>query len=491
MIVVPPTLRTEEIEWAIHTILLPELYDLHRAGGISVPSRYAGSSEAADSMAVIFRSQIDLLLAGRRQTLSGLAAGTRAGHDLGPYSVGQIQEMLASVGDWRALIDGLRLRDSDRGRVPIEESVFTVKSAPWQASGPNVFPACSAAYPSQVEEELDRHGRLPPTKARAQGPAIDSSIYLVETGPNWTQVLRAEGMPEGTKWDPAQYDEDLREVIEEALELQAGSDYVVSTDDILREAVLGSFFGNVKDAGRGTEVPRPIESGWLASGPRGENFRFLGGELSLIRFLQKLGVAPFFDLPRTLVDRRPYPRARRLVPTPNLPTIPAGDCSFVIADGREIPGARLPWAAETAFGSIAPTKETQGVFQVVSPTITAMGGGDPDSVEYAVANARVGKFNSHKRFGAGLIVRNGPEGLSGWGIPGWDLSKELSQRAAIEQAEKHMARMHPGGAFHQAVSYVQERGVQAMGISLSEHKLQRESLILAADILLARAHLGV
>jgi hypothetical protein len=492
MLAVPSTLRTEAVEWSIRALLVPQLRDLHHAGGISIPSRYSGETDAVDALAIVFRAQMDLSVEGKRQTLNGLAAKTRAGTGGSGYSVGQIQELLGSVGDWRGLLDRLRLRDSDRGRVPLERSVFTVKSASWQASGPNVFPACSEAFPSQVEEELERHDRLAPTKARNHGPAIDSSTYLVETGERgWAQVLRAEGMPEGTKWDPAEYDEDLRDAIKEALKLQAGSDYTVSTDKILHDVVLGSFFGSVKDAGRGLELPCPIESGWLASGSRGEAYRFLGGELAMIRFLQKLGLAPFFDLPRTLVDRRPFPRARRLVPTPHLPTISADNCSFVIEDGREIPGARLPWAAETAFGSIAPTRETQGVFKLLSPTITALGGADPDTAEYAIANAQVGKFKSDKRFRAGLIVRNGPAGLGGWGMPGRDFTDELAQREAIEQAESHIKRMGPNGEFQRAVAYVQDRGVQAMGITLSEHKHQRESLILAADVLLARAHLGV
>jgi hypothetical protein len=491
MLAVPSTLRTESIEWAIRSILVPQLTRLHRTGRISAPGRYADASEAVESMARLFRAQIDLSLGGRKQTLRDLAEGTRRGGDGIGHSIAQIQEMLATVADWRGLIDDLRLCESDRGAVPLENSVFTLKSAPWQVAGPNVFPASSEAFPSQVEEELERHDRLPATKARRQGPATDSTIYLVEAnGPGWTQVLRAEGMPEGTKWDPAQYDDDLRGAIEEALELQAGARYPVSTDEILREAVLGSFFSHVKAAGRASELPVPIESGWLSNGVRGERYRFLGGELAMIRFLQGLGVAPFFDLPRTLVDRRPFPRARRLVPTPNLPTIPAADCSFVIDDGREIPGMRLPWAAETTFGSITPMKEMQGVFQLVSPTITAMAGVGPDAVEYAVANARVGKYKSRKRFRAGLIVRNGPEGLSGWGLPGWNLSDELSQRRAIVQSESHIERMRPDGEFQRAIAYVQERGVQTMGITLSEHKLQRESLVLAADILIARASFG-
>ena len=487
MIAVPSGVSTEAIEWAISSILGPELDELGRSGGISAPPGHTGIEEAIDSMTILFRSQLELLRRGRRQTIKALTTESRNFTSGAPFSSSKIHASLGSIVDWRGLIDDLRLRDSDHGRIPLGQSVITVKSAPWEASGSNVFPASSPAYPSEVEEELSRLGRLPATKARKNSAAVDSSIYLVETGPNgWTQVLRVEGMPEGTKWDPAEYDEDLRDLVAGALELQAGGAYTVSTDEILQGAVL-SFFESVRDAGRGAEMPRPVESGWLSSGPRSQSFRFLGGELEMIRLLQKMGTEPFFDLPRTLVNRRAYPRARQLTRTPMLPTIPAADCSFEIDDGRQIPGVRLPWAAQVAFGS-TPTKDTQGVFQRVDATTTAMGGADPDTVEYAVANAKVGKLGASKRFRAGLIVRNGPEGMSGWGVPSKDFRKQLRQREAIEQAERHVARMRPDGLFHRAVAYVQDLGVQTMGLTVSDHKLWRESLVLAADVLLARAH---
>jgi hypothetical protein len=487
MVVGIKTLSPDAREWAIRSILKPQLRDQLRSGSFTRPARFDSNEEAIDALAELVDTQLTLSLEGRKQTMGALATGANE-------SAPQIREILAALGDWDELVDGLRMRRSDRGVVPFSKSVFVVKTAPHDASGPRVFPACSNAFPVQVEEVLARHGLLPEQPARRQSPATDSSAYLMEIGPLITQAMRVKGLPEKTQWDDSEeerYPAAIRAEIKEALELAAGGPYTVDTDTILREEVFDPFFERLATHGREAELPRPIESGWITFGPKGFEYRFLGGELWIMRYLQKKGVVPFLDLPRAMVKKRPFQGARNSVPVPNVPAAKE-ECIFEkIPDGRKLPGLMLGWAAGVTFGSIPGTPGTQDFFRMVKETTVQMAGGDIDNVEYAVTNARVGKPDSNKRTRVGLIMRNDSGSLSGWGIPGYDFDKDIIRRIAIEQAEHHIRRMSPEGEFQREVEHLQRLGVQTMGILLASQRAQREGLILSGEGLRKRVELGM
>ena len=479
------TLDREAQEWAVDAVLKPQFSEMLRKGTFVREPRFVCDEDVINAAAGLVEAQLEFSRRGLKQTMSALAARTGE-------SAAQVRQVLSSV-DWAELTDGVRLRASERGSVPLSESVFVLKTAPHDASGPRVFPACSRAVPPQVEEVLERHDLLPERPPRRQSAATDSSLYLMEVAPGFAQAWRVKGLPEGTQWNPSdeRYPVAIRGDVKAALEVAAGGPYTVDTDKILREDVFEPFFASLAAHGRRSELPRPLESGWLSFGPRGFDHRFLGGELKLVRYLQKRGIVPFLDLPRTMAKRRLFKGARTLVPVPGLPVISEDDCIFEIADGRCLEGGMLGWTAEVAFGSVPGGPKTENVFQLVREPLVAMAGGDADSVEYVFTNARVGKADSGKRIRVGLLVRNEGGSLSGWGLPGRDLTKDIVLRRSIEQAERHIETTAAGGDFERQVELLQRDGVQTMGILLAAQREQREGLILAARALGTRAELGV
>lgn len=460
-------LSPEGRAWARHQLLEPQLEDLLLAEKLQIPSRFGSRGEAFEAIWKVFEEQMHLLQAGKPQRITGLADATgRSG--------AQVQELLAAVLDWPALVHGLRFRESDRGQLSMDGSALVVKTAPAPAYGPSVFGACSPAHPKEVCEVLASHA-LPVGSQRTQDKAIDSSAYLVEVNPRVSLGLASAVLPEGSQWDHTEaerYPLEIQEEVRKALIIAAGGKFKVKTGEILRKEIFAPFLASrARYAVDSADLL--VESGWIACGPKGSRYRFLGGELDMIRFLQKNGCAPFLDLPRNL-----FPGPLKGQPL---------DCTFLLPDGREIAGMYLTWAAQVAFGVRAPNRKLKDVFRLVDDTTLQMTGADPDAVEYAFAVATVGKSESRKRMSTGLLVRNDGGTLSGWGVPGFDPHDNVQLRQAIVQAEGHIERMRPSGGFQRTVERLQAAGLQTMGVKLPQHRKCRENLILGADILLQRA----
>jgi hypothetical protein len=452
--------------------LRPQLIDLASSQAFNVPSRFDSLEEAIEALAELFEAQLLLLGQGSRQTMDGLAAATNR-------SGAQVHELLAAVEDWEALVYGLRFRPSDRGSVGLDKSVLIIKTAPWQAKGPNVFPACSPAYPKEISEVLADHG-LCTGSTRSNDDATDSALYLIESNPLFCLALGSVGLPEGTQWDhenTERYPAEISEEIEEVLQIIAGSEYETRTSKILETDVIGQFVANRARHRPEDRRTLRVESGCVCSSMEGESRRFLGGELDMVRFLQKSGLLPFLDLPHSLV---PGPMLAESL-----------DCTFKVDDGRIIAGDLLTWSAKSTFGICNPPPNAKDVFVLVKKAILQMAGADPEAVEYAVARARVGKKDARKRLGVGLLVRNDGGALSGWGIPGFDCNDDQQVRQAIAYAEQNAARMRPDGAVQETIERLQDAGLQRTGVKLADHRHRREGLIRAADVLRIRALLGV
>jgi hypothetical protein len=453
-------------------LLNPELEDFHASGDLRIPSRFSSKEEAFDAIGSLFDAQISFLQRQQRQTINALAEETERS---GP----QVQELLEAICDWPAFASGLRFRESNCGRLALDESAFVVKTAPALAYGPNVFGACSPAYQKEIKGVLELHG-LPTGSRRDNDKATDSTVYLVEANPKADFALAAAVLPEGTQWDhtdPERYPVEIQSEIRAALIATAGGTYEVSTNEILRKDIFGPFLTSRTRHGCESENRLPVESGWIGYGLKGASYRFLGGELKLISYLQKNGFVPFLDLPRNFL--------------PGFPKAPPLDCTFKLPDGREIRGTLLTWAAKVAFGILRPSRRVNDVFQLVEEATVEMAGADPGSVEYAVASAKVGKHESLKRLGIGLLVRNDGGVLSGWGIPKFEPDNDWQLRSAIEQAESHVARMRPDGGFQRTVERLQNAGLQTMGVKVPQHRKRREGLILGADVLLQRMLLHI
>lgn len=458
-------------EWAKRWLFYPQLDELLADGDLTIPSRFSGREEGFEALWQVVETQMRLIREGRSQTIEALGTGSgRSG--------AQVHELLEAISDWPALVHGLRFRNSDRGRLSIADGTFVLKTAQTTAYGPTVFAAASPAYPKDVHEILVACD-LPHGSTRTQDAAVDSALQLVETHPQVAFCLATATLPEGSQWDHTDtgpYPEEIRDEVKRALEDTAGAEYMVKTSEILREQVLGPFVSNRDRLGGRLDSGNPIESGWIGYGAKGFQQRFLGGELDTLRDLEKAGFSPFLDLPRTL-----------------LPGPPAGspsDCTFLIG-GEMIPAQLLTWAAQTAFGSKPPRPQLRDSFRLVDRVALEMAGCDPEFVEYAYAVARVGKTGSRKRRRILLLVRNDGGSLSAWGIPGAEPKDDLDPilREAVARGEAHIARMRPDGGFQQTMERLQAAGLQTMGLKVPHHRMRRENLILAADLLLQRAML--
>lgn len=456
-------------EWAKRQLLYPQLEELLVDGSFSIPNRFSSKEDCFEALWRIFAAQMRLIRDGKAQTITelGVASG-RSG--------ALVQELLASISDWPALVHGLRFRHSDRGSLSVSDSTFVLKTAQAKAFGPTVFAAASPAFPKAVQEVLGAN-HLWCGSTRSQDDAVDSALHLVEVHPQVSLCLATAPLPEGSQWDytdSGPYPSELREQIQEVLEDTAGAEYKVKIAEIIREHILEPFVANRDRHCKKRDAGLAIESGWVEHGLKGSRHRFLGGELDMLRDLQRAGFLPFLDLPRTLL--------------PGPPHGPPIDCTFLI-DKQEIPAVLLTWTAQTAFGSKPPSRQLKDAFRLVSRISLEMAGCDPDRVEYAYALAKVGKSGSRQRRRILLLVRNDGGSLSAWGIPGAEPKDDLDPvlRRAVQQGEGHIARMRPSGGFQQTIERLQAAGLQTMGVKVPHHRFRRESLILGADLLLQRA----
>jgi len=457
-------------DWARSKLLVPLLEDQVSLGKLRIPPRFDSAEEGIDALAWLFDEQMMLIEKGENQNLQYLAEAT-------DRSRPQVEELLAAITDWRAVVHGLRLRPSNRGSIGLEDSVFVLKTAHWIASGPGVFAACSPAYPPLVKEVLERYAH--DTGSRRQNdPAPDSELFLVECNPKFTEAWDAAPLPEGTQWDheDERYAEEVREDVREALEATAGADYTVSTPKIAREEIVHPFVSSLLAHG---VKPKdlPVESGSISYG-RDMN-RCLGGELETLIYLQRNGFSPFLDIPHTLL--------------PGLVKGPELECFFEFSGSKRLlPGAMLSWAAGEAFGGPRLPSPHKSVFRRVERGLLEMSGADPEAVGYAVAKARVGKQDAVRRLRIGMLVRNEAGVLKAWGIPRMDCADDLQVRQAIERAERNVARMNPAsGEVQRTFERLQDAGLQRTGSKKFEIRQRREKFLLAAAMLRTRILLGM
>lgn len=455
--------------WVRSTLLLPLLRDLRSQGKLHVPPRFPSEEEGFDALARLFDEQMILIEKEDHQTIRRLAQLTN-------LTPGQVEELLASVKDWSALIYGARLRSSNRGSIGMDASVFVLKTAHWKASGPGVFAACSPAYPRLVKEVLERYA-LDTGSRRPQDPAYDSALVLIECNPEFNVILAVAALPEGTQWDEndERYPVEVRDEVRTALEATAGADYTVSTPKIVREAVLGPFVAGLKAHGR-KEKGMPMESGCITYAK--DSNRYLGGELDMIRDLRKCGFESFLDIPHDVLPGR----GRKS----------DSGCMFKFPNSGELyPASLLTWTARNAFGGHRLPSPYTPVFRVIDKGMLEMASADPNAVDYAIAQAGVGKADAPRRLRMGLLVRNEAGVLTGWGIPRLDCSDDWKVRQAIEQAERNILRMRPEGEVQQAINGLQAVGLQRTGAKKLATRVRRESFLLAASIFRSRALIGI
>lgn len=457
-------------DWARSKLAVPLLEDLRAQGLLQIPSRFVTAEEGIDAFAWLFDEQMMLIEKGRNQTIGQLA---EAVDRPGP----QVEELLAAVRDWDAVVHGMRLRPSDRGSIGLEDSVFVLKTAHRDASGPGVFAACSRAYLPLVKEVLARYehdtgSRRPHDRAR------DSALVFVERNPKFTGLLGVAALPEGTQWDheDERYAPEVRNEVRAALEAIAGADYTVSTPKIVREAVIEPFVSSLTKHGHKPK-DLPIESGSISYGSNLN--RYLGGELDMIIHLQRSGFNTFFDVPHTLI--------------PGGVEGPQPECFFEFPGAQDLlSGFLLHWAARVAFGGPRLPSPHRPVFRRVDNGLVGMAGADPEAVGYAVAKARVGKRDAHRRLRVGMLVRNEAGTLKAWGVPRLDCDDDWQVRSAIERAERNVEMMHPrDGTVQRAIERLQDAGLQRTGAKKFENRRRREKFLLAAAMLRTRALLGV
>ena len=457
-------------DWARSNLLVPLLENLRSEGQLKIPPRFARAEEGIEALAWLFDEQMMLIEKGRNQTIDQLA-------DAIDRPRAQVEELLAGVGDWDAIVHGLRLRRSNRGSIGLEDSVFVLKTAHRHASGPGVFAASSRAYPILVKEKLEKYGHDTGSR-RPHDRARDSALVLVECNPMFSAILGIAALPEGTQWDheAERYAPEVQTEVRVALEATAGADYTVSTPEIVREAVVDPFVSSLAEHGHKPK-DLPIESGCISYG---DNLnRYLGGELDVIVHLQRSGFNTFFDVPHTLI--------------PGGVDGPQAECFFEFPGAHDLlSGSLLHWAARVAFGGPRLPSPHRPVFRRVDSGLLAMAGADPDAVGYAVAKARVGKSDAIRRLRVGVLVRNEAGSLKAWGVPRLDCDDDWQVRTAIERAERNVAMMHPrDGAVERTIERLQDAGLQRTGSKKFEIRRRREKFLLAAAMLRTRILLGV
>ena len=491
MIPIPglPAPNAEMIRWSLDHVLEPCLRNLEARGELIRPSSCPDTSSHIDALKVLHRTQIDISLEGQRPNLSALL-------ERAEFTQSELYQLFDSVRDWAYFGDDLWLRPSERGSVPLDGCVCVLKSVPRETSGGNVFATKSPAYPTQVVDALRELDLLPPKRAPINATGSESTAYLMVMSPAWAFARRVKSLPEGTFFDPQSYPEEIREVARAALLERLGK-YEVSTRAIVRDRMLGSLLRSIKAHGRASELPLRVESGLLRVGTRGVDFRFAGSDLELILHVEELHGIPFFDLPRAYPKTR-RPRERHRQPDLDAPFRIKGEaCSFLFGDDVELAPDWIAYVAQGELGHFPLKRRLRGLFRIFSPTVVALGGADADSVEYLYAVTRVGrpKARPDKRVRIGILMRSVGGALThGWGVrTNLHADDELAQRKLVEQAERHVHRMKPGGQFDQAVDDLRAAGVQKLGIELPVRRTQREGLIMNADVLAKRAvlHLGL
>ena len=306
-------------------------------------------------------------------------------------------------------------------------------------------------------------------------------------------MLRVEPLIERTWFDPESYEKGLRPYAEAALEEMHGA-YPASNQTVVRERVLDSFLGSVKEL-TGDAGGLTFESGCLQHGELGKEISFVGGRLDAIMSIQGHGARALLDLPRLSPHDRAARRGEPVDPWSGQVKIGDETCSFLL-EGEDKPRSSrdMAWAAYMPLNSVENPPSLRGVFRPASDGAMQEACADRERTRYVFGQALVGKHGATRaqRVRVGFMIREyGGEVASGWSVPFGDVHTVATQIEAITQAEGHIKRMAPDGDFEQAVTYMRGAGVQEHITRVLPQIQARHGLILVSDILNTRAGLRI
>jgi hypothetical protein len=484
------TIPWQSVARSDQTLLAPALAELERSGHARRLARYADAADYILALRTLVLAEARLVCAGRAQTVLALVeASSQLASELEwpkPLKPNEVESLWLSIDNWSALVDELRLSRGERGRLPLTGSVLVIVGRNVLRSGPNVFACASPRYPDRVADALSeaRHS-IGPLPARNTS-CDESTLYAVESGPHASFVIRAEPLPENTWFDPMSYHEGRERDIAAAVLKQRCGDYPVATAEILCERVLGSFFEAVRHQGLEKALPMRIESGRI-QGELGFEHRALGGEVAVIRAIEKQDGIPFLSLPRELVGggNTRTTRAQRTR------TIAAPDCTFLTAMGEEIPTGALKWLVRSKVENLRPPPWSEHIVRAVDRQTVARAVPGLAGVTYLAGVGLVGVAGTpaKPRFEIGLLVRSDSGNFTdGWGVRANLNDTEVLERA-IRHAERQIARLRGGGEVDEAIRAARFAGVQRLQTEIPRQRAAREGLILAAATLVRRAGL--
>jgi hypothetical protein len=410
----------------------------------------------------------------------------------------RLKAWLGKIEDWNWMIDDVRLRESDRGGLPIEGSTMILKGDAYpDHKGASIFGVASRSIPANVMKALKERGLAPIRNPSPHSTATDCSAWLVEVAEAFTLALRVEALTEDTWFHPEKYERELgpehRKVAEEVLHRTHGF-YETSTRKVVGTEMLGSYLNSVTRL-RGSAAGLTFESGCIPQGIWGKSELFIGSRLDQALAIETHGARAFFDLARLSPDDQQARRRPDRKPWSGNLSVGEVDCLFSLEDNRE-PRERweMAYGASVALGIVDGRPEVEGIFRPANERAVREGSSDPDNANYAIAQARVGKAGTRQGGwpSVGFLVGScGGAVPSGFSIPFGDLRQPSLQRKAIEMAESHLRRVGPEGQFHETLERHRKAGVQGAQARIRSHIQALHGLILVTEILDLRARLYI
>lgn len=476
----PPT-------WVLDQILIPAIEEGVAKGEIAVLNGLT-QEQFVRHLRRIFAAALKLRREGVPINFEALAGELM-------MSQPKLKAWLGKIEDWNWLIDEVRLRESERGGLPIEGSTMIVKGDPVPRKGASIFGAASRSIPGNVMKAFAERGLAPAHNPSAHSTATDCSAWLVEVAEAFTLALRVEALTEKTWFHPERYELELspehRKVAEEVLFRTHGF-YETSTRKIVGTEMLGSYLNSVTRL-RGSAAGLTFESGCIPLGIWGKTELFIGSRLDQALAIERHGARAYFDLARLSPDDQRARRRPDRKPWSGHLSVGEVDCLFSLEDNR---GPRESWemayGAGVALGIVDGRPEVEGIFRRANERAVREGSSDPDHANYAIAQARVGKAGTHPSGwpSVGFLVGScGGAVPSGFSIPFGDVRQPSVQRKAIEMAESHLRRIGPDGPFTETIKRHREAGVQRAQARIRSQIQALHGLILAIEVLDLRARL--
>jgi hypothetical protein len=408
----------------------------------------------------------------------------------------RLKAWLGKVEDWNWLIDEVRLRESDRGGLPIEGSTMILKGDPYaDHKGASIFGVASRSIPGNVMKALKERGLAPSHNPSAHSTATDCSAWLVEVAETFTLALRVEALTENTWFHPEKYERELgpehRKVAEEVLHRTHGI-YETSTRKVVGTEMLGSYLNSVTRL-RGSAAGLTFESGCIPQGIWGKSELFIGSRLDQALAIETHGARALFDLARLSPDDQRARRRPDRKPWSGQLSVGEVDCLFSLDDNRRLRESwEMAYGAGVALGLADGRPEVEGIFRPANERAIREGSSDPDNANYAIAQARVGKAGTRQGNwpSVGFLVGScGGAVPSGFSVPFGDIRQPLLQKKVIGMAESHLRRIGPEGQFSETIKRHREAGVQGAQARIRSHIQALHGLIMVIEVLDLRARL--